>query len=179
MATNRKKDRIAARRTLRLRGTIAAFTFDVSKEVAHDGGVYIFDPHISFVGASSRFLDDHPADEGSIVRRRLVAERGQQSPHHLSTKTQSPLREPPVAPQPLQELGDARIHSWCGACRRTRYDTTLCKEPNETTHPAHVVRRYKLAAPATGALASVVLCQEDARASCCMRDEGRPFGAAL
>jgi class 3 adenylate cyclase len=24
-----------------------------------------------------------------------------------------------------------------------------------------------------------VLCQEDARASCCMRDEGRPFGAAL
>jgi hypothetical protein len=27
--------------------------------------------------------------------------------------------------------------------------------------------------------AVVVLCQEDARASCCMRDEGRPFGAAL
>jgi KUP system potassium uptake protein len=26
---------------------------------------------------------------------------------------------------------------------------------------------------------AVVLCQEDARASCCMRDEGRPFGAAL
>jgi len=24
-----------------------------------------------------------------------------------------------------------------------------------------------------------VLCQEDARASCCVRDEGRPFGAAL
>jgi len=61
-----------------------------------------------------------------------------------------------VAPQPLQELGDARIHSWCGACQRTRYDTTLCKEPNETPHPVHVVRRYKLAAPATGALASVV-----------------------
>lgn len=70
-------------------------------------------------------------DEGSIVRRRIVAERGQQSPHHLSTKTQSPLGEPPVAPQPPQELGDARIQSWCGACRRTRYDATLCKEPNE------------------------------------------------
>jgi hypothetical protein len=27
--------------------------------------------------------------------------------------------------------------------------------------------------------ATVVLCQEDARASCCMRDEGRPFGVAL
>jgi hypothetical protein len=27
--------------------------------------------------------------------------------------------------------------------------------------------------------AAAVLCQEDARASCCMRDEGRPFGAAL
>ena len=26
---------------------------------------------------------------------------------------------------------------------------------------------------------TVVLCQEDARASCCVRDEGRPFGAAL
>ena len=25
----------------------------------------------------------------------------------------------------------------------------------------------------------VVLCQEDARASCCMRDEGRPSGVAL
>ena len=27
--------------------------------------------------------------------------------------------------------------------------------------------------------AMVVLCQEDARASCCTRDEGGPFGAAL
>jgi hypothetical protein len=27
--------------------------------------------------------------------------------------------------------------------------------------------------------ALAVLCQEDARASCCMRDEGRPFGVAL
>lgn len=26
---------------------------------------------------------------------------------------------------------------------------------------------------------SVVLCQEGVRAPCCMRDEGRPFGAAL
>ena len=25
----------------------------------------------------------------------------------------------------------------------------------------------------------VVLCQEGVRAPCCMRDEGRPFGAAL
>jgi hypothetical protein len=25
----------------------------------------------------------------------------------------------------------------------------------------------------------VVLCQEDAKASCCTRDEGRPFGVAL
>jgi hypothetical protein len=27
--------------------------------------------------------------------------------------------------------------------------------------------------------AVVVLCQEGVRAPCCMRDEGRPFGAAL
>ena len=27
--------------------------------------------------------------------------------------------------------------------------------------------------------ATVVLCQEGVRAPCCMRDEGRPFGAAL
>ena len=27
--------------------------------------------------------------------------------------------------------------------------------------------------------AMVVLCQEGVRAPCCMRDEGRPFGAAL
>jgi len=27
--------------------------------------------------------------------------------------------------------------------------------------------------------AKVVLCQEGVRAPCCMRDEGRPFGAAL
>ena len=31
----------------------------------------------------------------------------------------------------------------------------------------------------TKAIGGVVLCQEDAKASCCARDEGRPFGAAL
>src|ERR1700674_773754 len=97
-------------------------------------------------------------DAGGQLRRRPEARQrvACRWPPRVDTKTQSPLGEPPGAPQPLQELGDARIHSWCGACRRTRYDATLCKEPNETTHPAHVVRRYKLAAPATGALASVV-----------------------
>ena len=54
-------------------------------------------------------------------------------------------------------------------------------QPVEASHPSLLQPTTFEAHPGlrTGAGEAEALCQEDARASCCTRDEGGPFGAVL
>jgi len=75
----------------------------------------------------------------------------------------------------MREVMNAARHVLCTGCQwRHAITSGFCDHQSDKfTEALKGIRRRTLSSSVA------VLCQEDVRASCCTRDEGRPFGVAL
>jgi len=83
----------------------------------------------------------------------------------------------------VMKWGNAHGAKGAGHSRRDRWVNRKLEEPTVSTEDGSlqwVARAGYVERPKSGSVrGSGCLCQEDARASCCTRDEGRSFGAVL